>query len=623
MPIAYSYKRVSSKPQTKGHGPQRQQDAAEKYAAEHGLELDDSYHDLGVSGYRGKNVEEGALGAFLDEVKAGRIPRGSYLLVENLDRLSRDKVRKALPVFLQIINAGIKIVTLLDNPPQVYSAEKIDEDNGMSLFASLMIMVRAHDESLRKGQRVKNAWDKKREEGTPMTAICPKWLRLSEDRTRYIQIPEKVAIVQRLFQMSIGGVGVHSIAKQFNEEGVPPLGDATAWEGTTVARILHNKAVIGTLVSPRTGEVTEGYYPAIIDVDDFNRVQLAIKTRNAQGAGRKGTSVTNLFSGMFRCAKCGSRMRYTSKGDNGYVHCLASYESAKKCDAPRLNYAPIEFGILTTIFALERAPIVDGPTSIDPMSSYRLELADLHARMDAYLNEFEEANFVFKRIVKGRIERLAAQIEELENKIKTHVPAPPVASSYARAKALYDEHEDLCVRAERGEDVQNELRDVRLRLQTALQSVIERIKLDPWILKRLDSDGNPTYSRKCFLYGPIQQLADESENALGLAMRDKEGGVVVSYFLPTWGVNNTGREAEWKKQLENMTQMPEGQDLVSPEELLLYVEHTKRTFEEISALPKEELTPEIMEYVRETLRLFAFVENAQEAQQDMEHRRKA
>jgi DNA invertase Pin-like site-specific DNA recombinase len=93
MPKAYSYIRLSSERQLLGVGLQRQLDLSRKYAKDHDLDLvDESFQDLGVSAYHGDNLVEGKLGAFLDAVKDGTIERGSYLLVESLDRISRQKV---------------------------------------------------------------------------------------------------------------------------------------------------------------------------------------------------------------------------------------------------------------------------------------------------------------------------------------------------------------------------------------------------------------------------------------------------------------------------------------------------------------------------------------------------
>lgn len=55
---------------------------------------------------------------------------------------------------------GIGVITLTDN--QWYTAESLDNDSGMKLFGSLMIMVRAHSESRLKGERVASAWARKR-----------------------------------------------------------------------------------------------------------------------------------------------------------------------------------------------------------------------------------------------------------------------------------------------------------------------------------------------------------------------------------------------------------------------------------------------------------------------------
>src|SRR5205085_9698785 len=96
-PKAYSYARFSHPEQAKGDSLGRQGERARAYAETHGLELDTelTFEDLGVSAYRGANVETGRLGEFLIAVQQGIIKKGSYLLIENLDRLSRNKARKA------------------------------------------------------------------------------------------------------------------------------------------------------------------------------------------------------------------------------------------------------------------------------------------------------------------------------------------------------------------------------------------------------------------------------------------------------------------------------------------------------------------------------------------------
>ncbi|WP_201268787.1 recombinase family protein [Sinorhizobium meliloti] len=97
-PKAYSYVRFSTPEQMKGDSFRRQIEAAERYAATRGLEMDTkfAFHDLGVSAWQGRNKTDGMLGEFLSYVREGDIARGSYLLVENLDRVSRENALDAL-----------------------------------------------------------------------------------------------------------------------------------------------------------------------------------------------------------------------------------------------------------------------------------------------------------------------------------------------------------------------------------------------------------------------------------------------------------------------------------------------------------------------------------------------
>jgi DNA invertase Pin-like site-specific DNA recombinase len=85
---AYSYLRLSSDAQRKGDGERRQLEETQAYCVEKGLHLDATLRDIGVSGFSGANRERGALRRFLDMVRSGRVPRGSHLIVESLDRLS-------------------------------------------------------------------------------------------------------------------------------------------------------------------------------------------------------------------------------------------------------------------------------------------------------------------------------------------------------------------------------------------------------------------------------------------------------------------------------------------------------------------------------------------------------
>ena len=112
---AYSYLRFSTPDQQRGDSFRRQTAAADAYVLKRGMTLDTelTFNDLGVSAYRGRNSETGRLGDFLQAVEDGAVPAGSFLLVESLDRISRQAARRALRVLEDIVDRDIT-VTLND-----------------------------------------------------------------------------------------------------------------------------------------------------------------------------------------------------------------------------------------------------------------------------------------------------------------------------------------------------------------------------------------------------------------------------------------------------------------------------------------------------------------------------
>lgn len=323
---AYSYIRFSTPEQERGDSLRRQTEAAESYALAHGLELvDASYQDLGVSAYRGANADTGKLAEFMEAVRREAITPGSYLLIESMDRLSRAKPRRAMELLGSICDAGITVVTLADG--KVYDEKTLDDDP-MAFMWAFMVAMRANEESLTKSNRLKASWENKRAKATerPLTSIVPAWLRLDKNTNTFEVIEDRVRIVQRVFEMTLDGVGQHRIAEALNADRTPCFGGASFWHRSYVSKLLENPAVIGTLV-PRKIEITAdgkrrrkalepitGYFPAIVPPEDFKAVMAMQNDRKAPIV--KGTQpLQNLFAGLAVCPLCGSTMTRVYKGD--------------------------------------------------------------------------------------------------------------------------------------------------------------------------------------------------------------------------------------------------------------------------------------------------------------------
>ena len=260
-PRAYSYIRWSTPDQGKGDSLHRQTEAARAYAARHGLELDETLDitDPGVSAHYGKNVAAGKLRAFLEAVRDGIVSRGSFLLVESLDRISRQTVWRAVSTMREIVEAGITLVDLSDNGKR-YSADTLDNDpGGLSFMMMALRFMRAHEESAIKSSRGAAAYTRKRQQAAartdtdkPFTRMLPAWLQCHKETRQIEEVPERAKVVQDVFKMADAGLGQHAIAQRLNAEGVPTFGGrgkqrrADAWHRTYIKKLLTNSAVVGT-----------------------------------------------------------------------------------------------------------------------------------------------------------------------------------------------------------------------------------------------------------------------------------------------------------------------------------------------------------------------------------------
>ncbi|MGG5890389.1 recombinase family protein [Falsiroseomonas sp. HC035] len=397
MTKAYSYLRFSTPEQAAGDSTRRQRELAEKYAAKHGLELDDSLslNDPGISAFYGRNANQGALAAFLRAVQDGIVENGSFLLVENLDRLSRQAPWEAMGVFQTIINFGITIVTVQDE--KVYSRESLVEQP-FKIFESLLVMIRANEESATKGRRLREAWKAKRAAASsePMTSRVPAWLKMDQSGDAIELDLERAEVIRRIFDLYEMGKGAEQIARMLDAEGIDTFGDgpkqkrkAAHWHKTYIQKILSNEAVVGVIiphqveyVGGRKGrkalDAIAGYYPAVISREQFDRVQLMRegKTSGPRVRMEKG-ELQSLVAGLVFCTLCGSTMTRVNKGSvskAGKPRLCCVNARRGNCSAPSYVLENIENALITKAYELSDL-ISDKPLAKDEQVT---ELQALH-----------------------------------------------------------------------------------------------------------------------------------------------------------------------------------------------------------------------------------------------------
>jgi len=479
MRRAFSYVRFSSPEQAKGDSLRRQVAASEDYCRRHGLVLDDSLRlrDLGVSAFRGTHAKKGALSAFLLAVEAGKVGKGAVLIVESLDRLSREEIGEALHQFIGILYAGVNIVTL--SPERQYSRASINDL--ASLLEPLVIMSRANEESQRKAERLGAAWSAKKRmlSQTKMTAACPSWLVLSEDRKRFEVIPEKAKIIRRIVRDVFGGVGIASIVKSLTREGVPSIGRAAVWHRSYVTKILHNPALYGEFTPHRLtagrnsqripdGDPIPNYFPALISEADYYRIQKVLTSRQTQ-RGPTGNHVANLFTGLVRDARDKATMAMTQKGSKGRPQLVSSaaQRGAQGSEYVSFPYGAFEAAILLWTGELKGADLVPVEHQETGLEDAQERIAVLDGRIETCKRKMQAAGGDFDALIEV-LEKLTQQRRELAA-MADAINDDPVTSNLADCKAIGD-----LLGAASGD----ELRNLRLRLRAKIRELVSEV----WML---------------------------------------------------------------------------------------------------------------------------------------------
>ncbi len=475
--VGYSYTRFSTGSQKDGHSQDRQDLLVESYARRKNITLDTTltFRDQGISAYAGAHALKGALGKFLAAIQSGRVKRGSVLLVEALDRLSREHPLEAMRTIETIIRAGVSIYTVEDEV--VYSYESIDGDfkglaNGLDL---------ARRYSMRLSLRVGAAWKKKKEEITkPISKMCPAWLLVQGNE--YQVIEERAVIVKRIFEECAGGLGAEKTAKRLNEEKVPPFSRTgqgmtaqdkfTLWHGSYIKKILENRSVLGfyqphiklTVDGKKRREVSgeeKKIYPQIIDYELWEKTRAAKASRASTG-GRTGHKFANILKGLCVCAECGSSMnlrikgarRATSKEEHNYLLCNKAMRGGECTNKTHYRYEGYERTILAAITTFNLFD-TDVFVKADNTALYEA-ISEIEAEIKTKQTHF---NNMMASFAGGTSTRVAAAMDALD------VDIIKLESKLAKLKREKE--------ISRGKDYLNHAEVIKSKVNTAQYSLIE------------------------------------------------------------------------------------------------------------------------------------------------------
>lgn len=181
---------------------------------------------------------------------------------------------------------------------------------------------------------------------------------------------EQAKIIRRIFKMSGEGIGVYTIAKRLNEEGVPTkFNDYTGqfkrrdiytnqytyfrkadvrWRGNVVYLILTNQIYKG-IRKWNNGE-NETKVPAIIDETTWDSVNKNLE-ENRKKPGKRD-EYHYLLNGLVFCGNCGKEYRGKKrlKGRDNAYKCKSKLRDPQSCSSRALSIPKLETFIIKHLF---------------------------------------------------------------------------------------------------------------------------------------------------------------------------------------------------------------------------------------------------------------------------------
>ena len=327
MAKAYRYHRYSSVKQDEGTSLKRQREATSELCSKHPEweVVDPPLEDKGESAWHGDHLRVGHLGRFRQRAELREIEPGSVLVIENLDRLSRQDVRTAKRWVEDVTDLGITVAVC--NPEMLLDAEAMSGNNIGSMVMYLLEAGRSNKESGRKSdiqtRKIEEFIDKARN-GVVYSRRGPMWLRGEKNDKGFEIIEDRAEVVRQIYRWSADGVGFASIAKRLNES-IPAWTEGyksgkAEWKPGYVRDILTSPAVEGEYhrkkgrAREKTGEVLTGYYPRIVPPELVAAARAAHRNRSGV-KNRADGEIQNLFSGRVVCHHCKGTMTRVQQGN--------------------------------------------------------------------------------------------------------------------------------------------------------------------------------------------------------------------------------------------------------------------------------------------------------------------
>ena len=291
-------------------------------------------------GYTGTNFNRPAFQELLDDIEMGYI---SVVIVKDLSRLGRDYVSVGHYTDNYFPEHNVRFIAVND------MVDSDEGENEIAPFKNVMNEMYARDIS----RKVRSAHRIRGNMGEPLSQPPYGYMKSPENKKKWIIDPEAAEIVRDIYRMCLEGMGNEAIAGElqrrevlipmayWQSKGLKRGGKNTQpnpykWCKTTVQKILCQQEYCGDVINFKTysknfknktridnpvenWKIFKDVHEPIIDRDTWETVQKHT-ARTRRRAPKKENARKHIFSGLIRCADCGSNMSYHTNTVNKDIH---------------------------------------------------------------------------------------------------------------------------------------------------------------------------------------------------------------------------------------------------------------------------------------------------------------
>lgn len=385
--------------------------------------LVDIYADEGLTGTSMEKRDE--LNRLIRDCKKGKIDR---IVVKSVSRFARN-TQELLVCIRLLKELGISVY---------FEEQGIDTDKlNMEMIVTFPGMAAQQEsESISGNMR----WSyKKRMESGEFNCCNPAYGYILKDGQLMINEPQ-AAIIRRIFDLYLSGVGKQSIANILNDEGVSRRYGKDKWYESTVHYILNNERYMGDALLQKSyttetlpfkrkmnhGELPKYYVensnPPIVSREIYQAVQTLQNSRKNVYSNSKGKY---LLSKVMRCPDCGMTFRRQIVKGTAYWLCSNKAASMTDCRPLRLKETAVyeTFTMLVQKLTDNRKTLLgDLIRQVEAMQNRTSDNIDVIRRIDKKIADLAAQNLVIARLhTNGVINsaEFSAQSSEINNKIST------------------------------------------------------------------------------------------------------------------------------------------------------------------------------------------------------------